>query len=98
MSTPGRRASLVHQLFERILLARVERLNILVVETLFVNFDARAKQQRLRKLLDRKTDSIGCRFEAAIAWMPKAPKKSINVRLWHLADIWWRSINVRFRG
>jgi hypothetical protein len=48
------------------LLALIERLNILVVETLFVNLDARAKQQQLWKLLDRKTNGIGCRFEAAI--------------------------------
>jgi hypothetical protein len=57
---------LVHRLSERILLARVECLNILVVKSLFVNLDARAKQQQLWKLLDCKTNSIGCGFEAAI--------------------------------
>jgi hypothetical protein len=48
------------------LLARIECLNILVVKSLFVNLDPRAKQQKLRKLFDCKTNGIGCRFEAAI--------------------------------
>lgn len=39
-----RRVPLVHRPFERILRARVECLNVLVVESLFVNLDACAKQ------------------------------------------------------
>lgn len=38
------RVSLVHRPFERILLARVECLNVLVVESLLVDLDACAKQ------------------------------------------------------
>ena len=66
------RVSLVHRPFERILLARIECLNVLVVESLFIDLDARAKQQQLRKLLDCKTNGIGCRFEAAISDLLRA--------------------------
>lgn len=38
------RGCLAHWPFERILLARIERVNIFVVESLFVDLDARAKQ------------------------------------------------------
>src|SRR4029450_11345878 len=68
----GRRVSLVHRPFERILLARVECLNVFVVESLFVNLDAPAKQYRLWKFLDCKTNGIGCRFEAAIGDLLRA--------------------------
>ena len=39
-----RRVALVHRSFERILLARVECLNVLVVKSLFVDLDACAEQ------------------------------------------------------
>src|SRR4051794_25688807 len=63
----GRRRALGRLLlFQRVIGAGVERLDLLVPQTALIDLDAGSEQLRLRQLFDGKADRVGRTVEAAI--------------------------------